>query len=269
VKVVLLGATKGMGRALARNLVNPPGGDPAGKPRRQKLEESKVEKPRIDLFLLGRDETDLARSARDLEVRGGRPVNSVGSAVCDLAKPDTFGPALDAAQRALGGIEVVVVTAGLFATQEKLEADPAFTARMLDANFTGTVLFCEEARKRLLARGGGTLCVFSSVAGERGRKPVILYGAAKAGLSHYLEGLDHKFRASGLKVITVKPGFVKTAMTAGLPVPPFAGDPDRVARLVVAAIERGAPVVYAPRIWGLIMLVIRQLPRFVMRKLNF
>jgi len=269
VKVVLLGATKGMGRALARNLVSPPGGDPAGKPRRPKLEESKVEKPQIDLFLLGRDETDLARSARDLEVRGGRPVNSVGSAVCDLAKPDTFGPALDAAQRALGGIEVVVVTAGLFATQEKLEADPAFTARMLDANFTGTVLFCEEARKRLLARGGGTLCVFSSVAGERGRKPVILYGAAKAGLSHYLEGLDHKFRASGLKVITVKPGFVKTAMTAGLPVPPFAGDPDRVASLVLAAIERGAPVVYAPRIWGLIMLVIRQLPRFVMRKLNF
>ena len=246
-KVVLLGGTKGIGRALARAMV--------GKG--------------IEVFLVGRDETDVARSARDLEVRANRPANSIGSAVCDLAKPDTFAPGLDAAERVLGGLDVVVVTAGLFATQDKLEADLAFTGRMLDANFTGTLLFCEEARKRLLARGGGTLCVFSSVAGERVRKPVILYGAAKAGLSHYLEGLDHKFHAQGLKVITVKPGFVKTAMTAGLPVPPFAGTPEGVAKSVLAALERGRPVVYVPRIWGLIMLVIRLLPRFVMRKISF
>src|SRR6185436_7087831 len=104
------------------------------------------------------------------------------------------------------------------------------------ADFTNTVLFCEAARKRLLSRGGGTLCVFSSVAGERGRKPVILYGAAKAGLSRYLEGLDHKFRSAGLRVVTVKPGFVKTGMTAGLPSPPFAGEPEGVAKTVLAAI---------------------------------
>jgi short-subunit dehydrogenase len=111
--------------------------------------------------------------------------------------------------------------------------------------------------------------VFSSVAGERGRKPVVLYGAAKAGLSHYLEGLDHKFRGQGLKVVTVKPGFVKTSMTAGLPVPPFAGEPEAVANQVLRAIARGTPVVYAPPIWGLIMLVIRLLPRLVMRRLGF
>ena len=138
----------------------------------------------------------------------------------------------------------MVVTAGLFATQEELENDPQLAARLLAADFTNTVLFCEEARKRLLAaerditcrirrpsqvdatRRGGTLCVFSSVAGERGRKPVILYGAAKAGLSRYLEGLDHKFRARGLKTVCVKPGFVKTGMTVGLKPPPFAGTPD-------------------------------------------
>jgi len=216
VKVVLLGGTKGMGRALARLMVADPVSTKAPKPKgakaadKPKAEKPTAERPKIDLFLLGRDEIDVARSARDLEVRGSRPVNSVGSALCDLAKPATFGPALEAAERALGGIEAVVVTAGLFATQDKLEADPAFTARLLDANFTGTVLFCEEARKRLLARGGGTLCVFTSVAGERGRKPVILYGAAKAGLSHYLEGLDHKFSARGLKVINVKPGLTQT-----------------------------------------------------------
>ena len=112
----------------------------------------------------------------------------------------------------------MVVTAGLFATQDRLEAEPDFARRLLTADFANTVVFCEEARRRLLAHGGGTLCVFSSVAGERGRKPVILYGAAKAGLTHYLEGLDHKFHDKGLRVICVKPGFVRTGMTAGLPV---------------------------------------------------
>jgi NAD(P)-dependent dehydrogenase (short-subunit alcohol dehydrogenase family) len=221
------------------------------------------------VFLLGRDPEDLERSARDLEVRAGVAPGSIGSAVCDLEQPEGFAPALDAASAALGSLETVVVTAGLFATQDALEADPAFARRLLTVNFANTVVFCEEARRRLLARGGGTLCVFSSVAGERGRKPVVLYGAAKAGLSRYLEGLDHRFRAQGLRTVCVKPGFVRTGMTEGLRPPPFAGDPDQVAGLVVRAIDRGTPVAYAPGIWRLIMLVIRLLPRFVMRKIGF
>ena len=98
---------------------------------------------------------------------------------------------------------------------------------------------------------------------------MILYGAAKAGLSRYLEGLDHKFHAQGLHVVTVKPGFVKTAMTAALKPPPFAGEPDAVARLVLKAIDRGKPDVYAPGIWRWIMVVIRLLPRAVMRRIGF
>jgi short-subunit dehydrogenase len=163
----------------------------------------------------------------------------------------------------------VVVTAGVFATQEELEADPALAERLVRINFSNTVMFCEAAKKALLEEGGGTLCVFSSVAGERGRKPVIIYGAAKAGLTRYLEGLDHKHRADGLRVITVKPGFVKTSMTAGLEPPPFAGEPDAVAQRVLGAIDRGAPVVYAPAPWRLIMAVIRALPRAIMRRINF
>ncbi len=121
----------------------------------------------------------------------------------------------------------------------------------------------------MLAAGGGTLCVFSSVAGERGRKPVVLYGAAKAGLSRYLEGLDHKFRGRGLKTVCVKPGFVKTGMTAGLKPPPFAGTPDEVARRVLKAIDRGWPEVYVPPPWRWVMCVIRRLPRWVMRRIGF
>jgi short-subunit dehydrogenase len=242
--VVLLGATKGMGRALARGF--------AARGER--------------LFLLGRDAADLDKSARDLEARGAP---AVATAACDLERPETFAPALDAAAAALGRVDAVVVTAGIFATQDALEADLERARRVLTVDFTHTVLFCEHARQRLLAQGGGTLCVFSSVAGERGRKPVVLYGSAKAGLTRYLEGLDHKFHAQGLRVVCVKPGFVKTTMTAGLKTPPFAGEPEDVARVVLRAIDRGTPVVYAPPVWGLVMAVIRRLPRTVMRRLRF
>ena len=244
-RVAFLGATKGMGRALARLMAER--GDA--------------------ICLLGRNREDLERSAADLAIRGA--TSAVPCILCDLEKPETFGPAIDEARDALGGLDAVVVTAGLFATQEQLESDPELVERLVRIDFGNTLLFCEAAKKRLLEAGGGTLCVFSSVAGERGRKPVIIYGAAKAGLSRYLEGLDHKHRADGLRVVTVKPGFVKTSMTAGLEPPPFAGEPDEVAERVLRAIDRGVPVIYAPAIWQLIMAVIRALPRAVMRRIQF
>jgi len=222
--------------------------------------------------LLGRDQTDLDRSADDLRARNGDGAGNtthITALLCDLEKPYEFGAVLDAADNLLDGLDTVVVTAAMFATQDALESDPSLTEKLLTINFTNTVQFCEEARKRLLARGGGTLCAFSSVAGERGRKPIVLYGAAKAGLSAYLEGLDHKFHDNGLRTVCVKPGFVKTGMTAGLKPPPFAGEPDDVARRVLAAIDKGTPVVYAPSMWALVMFVIRHLPRAVMRRIGF
>jgi decaprenylphospho-beta-D-erythro-pentofuranosid-2-ulose 2-reductase len=245
VKVAVFGATRGMGRAIARVLAE----------------------RRDAVYVLGRDQEAVTRGARDLEIRGG--LEHVGAGLCDLLEPEGFDAALARAEADLKGLDCVVVTAGLFARQADLEADPALTARVLTANFTNTVLFCEAARKRLLENGGGTLCVLSSVAGERGRKPVGIYGAAKAGLTRYLEALDHKYRASGLRTITVKPGFVKTDMTSGLRPPPFAGEPDDVARAIVRAIDRGTPVVYAPRMWSVVMFIIRLLPRFVMRRIAF
>ena len=243
-KVALLGGTKGMGRSLARLFAAR--GDA--------------------ICLLGREHVDLDLSAEDLRSRGKADVSVL---LCDLEKPYEFGAVIDAAQHKLGGLDAVVLTAAMFATQDALEDDPTVTEKLLSINFTNTILFCEEARRRLLAAGGGTLCAFSSVAGERGRKPVILYGATKAGLSAYLEGLDHKFREAGLRTVCVKPGFVKTGMTAGLEPPPFAGEPDAVARRVLKAIDAGKPVVYAPGIWALIMFVIRHLPRTVMRRIGF
>jgi len=244
-KAVVLGGTKGMGRALSRALAA----------------------DGHDVWLLGRNAEDLARSVEDLKARS--PSVKVGAAPCDLESPASFGPALDAADAGLGGFDTVAVTAALFGTQDQLEADAALLQRLLTVDFAHTVLFCEAVRTRLLSRRGGRLVVFSSVAGERGRKPVVLYGAAKAGLTAYCEGLDHRYRAAGLVTVCVKPGFVKTGMTAGLKAPPFAGEPEQVAVDVLRAMKRGAPVVYTPAPWALVMAIIRMLPRFVMRRVGF
>lgn len=245
-KAVVFGGTAGIGRAVAQRLAAR--GDA--------------------VFLIGRDAAALRRSVADLTAR--HPAQAPATwASCDLEDPSGFAGALDAADAALGGFDAVVVTAAMFATQAELEADVELARRLATANFANTLTFCEQARTRLLARGGGWLTVLSSVAGDRGRKPVAIYGASKAGLSTYLEAMDHRYRASGLWVLCVKPGFVKTAMTAALKVPPFAGDPDGVARDIVVAMDRKKPLIYTPGIWRLVMLVIRHLPRFVMRKIEF
>jgi NAD(P)-dependent dehydrogenase (short-subunit alcohol dehydrogenase family) len=245
-KLVILGGTAGIGRAVAQRLA-----------------------ARGDMVcLLGRNAADLERSAADLTAR--HPQQKPASwALCDLEHPTGFVAAIDAADAALGSFDAVVVTAAMFATQEALEADTELTRRLTTVNYANTVTFCEHARKRLLSRGGGWLTVVSSVAGDRGRKPVGIYGSSKAGVSTYLEALDHKYRASGLWVLCVKPGFVKTAMTAGLKPPPFAGEPDAVAKDIVRAMDKKIPLIYTPGIWRLVMLVIKHLPRFVMRKIDF
>ena len=244
-KAVLVGATRGMGRALGRLLAE----------------------RGAAIFLLGRDPAELAASARDLEARGA-PV-PVGTAGLDLAIPAGFAQALDIADEVLGGFDTLVVTGGLFARQEELAADPLRLERLLHVNFTGTVVLCQIAAARLAARGGGTVCAFSSVAGDRPRRSNYLYGASKAGLSAFLDGLGHAYAERGVRVVCARPGFVKTEMTAGLPVPPFAGEPEPVARAILDAIDAGRPVVYAPGAWRWVMLIIRALPRFVIRRLKF
>jgi NAD(P)-dependent dehydrogenase (short-subunit alcohol dehydrogenase family) len=246
VKAVVLGGTSGMGRALARRLSER--GDA--------------------VFLLGNEPEELSRSAADVAARHPRGA-SVGHAACDLEQPNGFAAALDAADAALGGFDTVVVTAGMFAAQSDLEQNHELARRLVTVNYAHTLIFCEHVRERLLARGGGRLTVFSSVAGDRGRKPVGIYGSSKAGLSVYLEALDHKYHAAGLSVLCVKPGFVKTGMTAGLKPPPFAGEPEQVAIDVLRAMEQRRPLLYTPRMWALVMFVIRALPRFVMRKISF
>lgn len=244
-KIVVLGATRGMGRAVARGYAE--------------RGES--------LFVLGRDDGAIEKTAQDLQAHGAS--GTVGWARCDLNAPEGFTDGLDRADEALGGFDTVIVTAGILHSREALEADRELARTLLNVNFTHTILFCEEARTRLLSRGGGTLCVFGSVSGDRGRKPTGIYGATKAGLAHYLESLDHRYRGEGLVTLNVKPGFIKTGMTEGLDPPPFSGEPEQVARDVIAAIDRGRPLIYSPWIWRWVMALINRLPRAIMRRISF
>ena len=246
-RVAIVGGTKGIGRAVARLL--------AARGDR--------------VALLGRHAADLDASAGDLAARAPAGSPPPATAILDLDRSETFDAALDAAAAQLGGLDTVVVTAGAFGTQDALEADAAARARVLTTNFTQTIQLCEAARVRLIAAGGGTLCVLGSVAGDRARKPVVLYGATKAGLAYYMEGIDLRHRDAGLRAVLVKPGFVRTGMTAGLPEPPFAANPEDVAPAIVKAIDRGTPQIYVPAIWRLVMLVIRWLPGAVMRRVKF
>ncbi len=247
-KYAIVGASKGMGRALARELVQ------AGH----------------QICLMGRDLDDLRKSAADLSVRGGTNHEPHVAVVhCDLDDAHGLERAVAEADERLGGMDGLIITAALFGTQDALEADTLRATQLLTVNVAHTIALAEYARKTMMARGSGMLVLFSSVAGDRGRKPVGIYGASKAALSHYAESLDHKYASQGLVTICVKPGFVRTGMTEGLKPPPFAGNPEDVAVAVVAAMKQGRPMVYTPWIWGWVMFVIKRLPRFVMRKIGF
>lgn len=198
-KVAVLGATRGIGRAVAKQFAAR--GD--------------------HVFVLGRDPVATAALCDELTDLG--KLGPIQWASCDLGDTSTIVPALQAADRALDGVNTVVLTAGVFAVQQDLDDDPARAYELLRLNLASTVVFCEAARRLLVSKGGGTLCVFSSVAGDLPRKPVAIYGAAKAGLTYYLDALDLLWRGAGLRVVTVKPGFVHTDMTAGLAPPAVHG----------------------------------------------
>ena len=164
------------------------------------------------VVLLGRDAGELAASARDLTARGAK--GPVATGHLDLGDTAGFASALAAADEAVGGVDTLVVTAGDFAAQEELERDPARLRHLFDVNFTATAVLCQQMAERLAARGGGTICAFSSVAGDRPRRRNFLYGASKAGLSAFLDGLGLAYGDRGVRVVCVRPGFVKTGMTA-------------------------------------------------------
>ncbi len=242
--VLILGATSAIARAIAAEFARQPS----------------------DLILAGRDAEELAALAADLHIRYGVKTQAQCLDVLDRAAIETSLPGcLAAAGESLEGIVVCVGTMG---DEDAARANPAEAERILHTNFTGCALALNIAANHFEKRKHGFICALSSVAGDRGRQSNYLYGSAKAGLSAYLQGLRNRLFRSGVRVITIKPGFVDTGMTFGRQGLFLVASPEAVARGVYKAITRGKDVVYLPWFWRWIMLVIRLVPEKIFKRLR-
>jgi decaprenylphospho-beta-D-erythro-pentofuranosid-2-ulose 2-reductase len=256
--VLLIGGTSEIGLAIVRAL-------PAGRLRR--------------VVLLGRDEAALAKAAAGLraglQAEGGAAAEvavvaevDVQTAVTRACDTDAHGAVVDGVFDA-GDIDVVVLAMGALGDQHAAEADPRLAVETAQATFVGPLSLMLHAGRRLGAQGHGVLVVLSSVAGRQARRRNYVYGAAKAGLDLAALGLGDQLHGSGAQVVVVRPGFVRTRMTAGLPPPPLAIDVDGVARAVVAGIRAGRTVVYAPAAFRAVSAALVVMPRALLRRLRF
>lgn len=210
------------------------------------------------LFLVARDADKLAAVADDLRVRGAR---EVGTHVMDADDLDAHAGMLDAAEAALGHIDTALIAYGTLPDQARCQDDVEAALAAWHTNAASVMALATRLANRLERRGTGTIAVLSSVAGDRGRQSNYVYGSAKAALSTFLEGLRHRLHASGVRVLTIKPGMVDTPMTAAFDKGPLWASPERVGRDIHKAVRRGTEVLYTPFFWRWIMLVITLLPR--------
>jgi decaprenylphospho-beta-D-erythro-pentofuranosid-2-ulose 2-reductase len=217
------------------------------------------------LYLVARNEDKLAVVAADAKTRGA---SHVGSAVADLDDTNAHPEVLAHAINSLGGLDVAFLALGVLGEQPDAEKNFAAADQILHTNFVAPVSLLTWLANYTAQRKSGTLAVLSSVAGERGRKSNYVYGSSKAGLTAFVDGLRNRIDREGVRVMTIKPGPVKTAMTEGMKGNAKFADVDAVAASLVKAIDRGDDVVYVPGIWRVIMAVIRAIPERVFKKLN-
>jgi len=217
------------------------------------------------LHLVARDAAKLEAVRADLAARGA---GAVTTALADLDDPSRHAALVDAAIEALGGLDAALIAQGILPDQAEAARDSEIARRSLHTNFVAPALLIGVLAERLEARGAGTLVAISSVAGDRGRASNYIYGSAKAALSTYLDGLRGRLHAKGVRVVTIKPGFVDTPMTAHFRKGALWASPARVAEGIVRAMERGTAVAYVPWFWRPIMLVIRLIPEAIFVRLK-
>ena len=213
------------------------------------------------LHLVARHPERLATVAADLRARGA---SAVTAAVHDLDLDSA--DLVVAAAAALGGLDVVLVAQGVLGDPAEYDQSAEAALRVLRTNLLGPVALL--TRIAPLLQAGACIAVLSSVAGDRGRASNGVYGASKAGLDAFLSALRNRLFARGVRVVTVKPGFVDTPMTAQVPKNPLFASPATIARGIVRAIDGSGDVVYLPWFWRFIMLIIRSLPERVFKRLK-
>jgi hypothetical protein len=215
------------------------------------------------LYLAGRNAETLGAFSKDLTIR--YKVNAL-FVPFDADQVNTHP---DFYKRITPAPDVVVCAFGVLGDQEKAESDWKESNSIIQANYTGAVSILNIVANDMAARKSGTIVGISSVAGDRGRQSNYIYGSAKAGFTAYLSGLRNRLFKSGVHVVTVKPGFVDTKMTNGLKLPaPLTAKPEQLAAKILKAVEKKKNVIYVLWMWRWVMLIIRNIPEGIFKKLK-
>jgi len=241
--VLVLGGTSEIGVATARKL---------------------AERRARTVILAARDPAKAASHAGELRAAGAEHVETVPFDANDTGSHDAF--VTDVFER-FGDIDVALVAFGVLGDQETASRDTAHALEIVQTNFTGAASVMTPLARRMAEQGHGTIVVLSSVAGERARKSNFTYGASKAGIDAFAQGLGDSLAATGVDVMVVRPGFVKTKMTEGLDPVPFSTTPEAVAEDIAKGLAKGAHTVWSPPILRYVMSGLRHVPRPVFRKL--
>ncbi len=239
---IILGATSSMAKAFARAV--------------------SVDGARV--FLAGRDMVDLEASAEDCRLRGASDAEAVKF---DARDASGFQAIVDRVTKEDGMINVAVFV-GSMPPQSDIDADPSLIAGVVTDSYTGPAAFLQTVAPAMEERGGGTVIGVGSVAGDRGRIGNYVYGSAKAGFHTYLSGLRNRLTRSGGHVVTVKPGFVDSAMTWGIEGMFLVAPPENVARDLLAAVEKKKNTIYTPFFWRIIMGIIKAIPERMFKKMS-
>ena len=241
--VALLGGTSEIGLAIVERLVR-------GRARR--------------VVLAGRDAAALDSAAQRVRAAGPAQVAVVAFDATATGTHDQMVADLFAG----GDLDVVVLAFGVLGDQAEMLAHPDRAVELAEVNYVGGLSVGLRVAARLREQGHGRLVVLSSVAADRARRSNFVYGSSKAGLDAFAQGLADELWGSGVGVVLVRPGFVRTPMTAGLDEAPFATGPEQVAQAVDRALRRRQHVVYVPSVLRLVMSGVRHLPRAAMRRLD-
>ncbi|MBW3139293.1 SDR family oxidoreductase [Ferrimonas balearica] len=218
-----------------------------------------------ELILVGRNEAKLERLAADLTVRGATQVQTE---VADLADPEAIAMLMARCCPENRVPDLTYCFQGVLPDQAQCQNSPEAALDSIRVNALGLIALLTPLANRLEQAGRGTLVVISSVAGDRGRQSNYVYGSAKALLNTFLEGLRHRLAPKGVTVITVKPGFVDTPMTAEFNKGPLWAQPDTVAQGILSAVRRRRSEVYVPGYWWAIMALIKAIPQPLFNRLK-
>ena len=217
------------------------------------------------LFLLARDEERLRESTVDLNLRGA---NDVKALTYDAENTDKHSTIVDAAVEFLGSIDIALICHGNLPNQKECQADYRKAEDAIRVNGLSAISLCTEIVNQLRTQKKGTLAVITSVAGDRGRQPNFVYGAAKSMVSTYLQGLRGSLLKDNIHIVDVRPGLVDSPMTAHLKKGPLWSSPESIAPSIIKGIRKKRSIIYTPCYWRLIMLLVCMIPEAIFKRIK-